>query len=266
MQCRFQRKKTRAILARMNRQILYAGDTSLSAAASYLAGIMHHDAIQFNYLASDQPFDISLLGGECRALVLSDYPSRNFAPGQVEMVARRVEGGLGLLMIGGWESYTGVGGDYGKTALREVLPVGMLEEDDRVNCAQPCLMEMKCAHPVIQDLPFDQVTPSIGGYNRVTLKPEGREILVARRIRISRNGSGFAFSPLESADPLLVTRTFGKGRVTAFMSDVAPHWVGGLVDWGDRRVTARAPGAGEVEVGNWYAQFFCRMIRWTAAI
>ena len=62
------------------------------------------------------------------------------------------------------------------------------------------------------------------------------------------------------------------------------------MDWGDRRITscaapqaapkavpraapeadpaaeitASAPAANEIEVGNWYAQFFANLARWTA--
>jgi hypothetical protein len=51
--------------------------------------------------------------------------------------------------------------------------------------------------------------------------------------------------------PLLVTGQHGAGRVAAITTDVAPHWVGGFVDWGDARVAAQADGAPAIEVGNW---------------
>jgi uncharacterized membrane protein len=247
----------------MNKPIVYAGDTSLREAASYLAGIMQHYGLQFDYLASDQMFDLALLGTECRALILSDYPARNLSASQAEEVTRRVAGGMGLLMIGGWESYTGAGGDYGKTAIRELLPVAMQEQDDRINCPQPCLVELKDPHPMVQDLPFNAVSPTIGGYNRVVTKPAGKEILSARRFKSARKGQDFTFVAIGKADPLLVAGTHGKGRVTAYASDAAPHWVGGLVDWGDARISACGVGANPVEVGNWYARFFYQMIRWT---
>jgi len=252
------------ILGHMTKPILYAGDTALQAAASYLAGIMSHYRISFDYLASDQKFVMP--GKECRLLILSDYPCRNFVSAQVESIAERVRDGMGLLMIGGWESFTGEGGDFRGTAIGDVLPVSMLANDDRVNCAQPCLVERNSTHPIVQDLPFDEVSPSIGGFNRVVAKPEGRTILSARRVAVRRKGKTLAFAPNRKADPLLVAGVSGKGRVAAFASDVAPHWVGGLVDWGITRITACADGAHPVEVGNWYAQFFNQMIRWTAAL
>jgi uncharacterized membrane protein len=249
----------------MSQQVLYTGDTALKEAASYLAGIMHHYGIPFDYLSSDRKFDLSLIGDKCRILILSDYPAGNFRPGQLEEIAGRVEAGMGLLMIGGWESYTGMGGDYGKTAIGKILPVAMSDHDDRVNCPQPCLVERNATHPIVADLPFDEVAPAIGGYNRVVSRTGGQEILSARRFAASRKGSGFSISPVKEADPLLVTGSFGRGRITAFTSDAAPHWVGGLVDWGDARVVACAPGANTVEIGNWYARFFYQMIGWTCS-
>lgn len=243
---------------------MYLGDTALKEAASYLAGIMSHYRIGFDYRASDERFESALLEAEYRAIVLSDYPSKNFDSRQLEQIASRVREGMGLLMIGGWGSFYGIDGAYAGTVLQEVLPVKMQSSDDRINCSQPCLVEKNCAHPIVEGLPFDTACASIGGYNRVTTKPEASEVLSARRFSVRREASGYAFAPFQKAEPLLVVGSFGKGRVVAFTSDVAPHWVGGLVDWGDSRVHACADGAGPVEVGDCYAKLFFQMIRWTA--
>jgi hypothetical protein len=40
------------------------------------------------------------------------------------------------------------------------------------------------------------------------------------------------------------------------MGDVAPHWVGGLVDWGRKRISAQSKEATAVEVGEYYATLF----------
>jgi hypothetical protein len=41
--------------------ILYCGDTALREGASYLAGVMAHFSIPFDYLASNQRFDDKFL-------------------------------------------------------------------------------------------------------------------------------------------------------------------------------------------------------------
>jgi len=250
----------------MTKEILYLGDTVLKEAASYLAGIMAHHKISFDYLPSEAQFTDAIYRDKHRAFVISDFPSKNFQPDHLEKMADRVLEGAGLLMIGGWESFTGLGGDYGDTALQAILPVELMPQDDRVNSAQPCLVEKLQEHPILTDLPFDTVVPGIGGYNRVRAKTGASELLAARRFSVTHGPKGFIFDPAAAADPLLVVDTVGTGRVGAFASDVAPHWVGGLVDWGDARVNACGEGANPVEVGNWYARFFAQLIRWIAQL
>ena len=110
--------------------VLYLGDTKLTAAAAYLAGVMCAYNIDFDYLPSDEKFVPSLLSGDCRAVILSDYPAQNFSAEQLDALVEKAADGMGLLMIGGWESFTGFGGDYNDTTLSEVLPVVM---QDRPN-------------------------------------------------------------------------------------------------------------------------------------
>ncbi len=250
----------------MDKQILYLGDTALKQAASYLAGIMSFHGISFDYRPSDQPAESGLLEWAYRGTVLSDYPAKNFTRLQLEQFAERVRGGAGLLMIGGWESFFGAAGEYADTILADVLPVRMQSSDDRVNCPQPCLIEKKCPHPVVEGLPFETACPAIGGYNRVQTKQGAVEVLSARRFSVKQKSGGYAFTPVGNPEPLLVVGTYGTGRVAAFTSDVAPHWVGGLVDWGERRITACAEGANPIEVGDQYAKLFSQLVRWVAHI
>jgi uncharacterized membrane protein len=249
----------------MHKHILYAGDDSLREAAAYLAGVMTHYSLPFQHVASSEPFSDQLLTQDQGCVVLSDYPSRNFTNEQMELLAERVRTGAGLLMIGGWSSFCGADGGYQGSALAEVLPVVLESEDDRVNCPQPCLVEKRMPHPTVDGLPFETVCPGIGGFNRLNLKPGATEILSARPFHVNRVPEGYSFVPQASA-PLLVVGTWGGGNVAALATDVAPHWVGGLVDWGDGRVHAQARGANPVEVGNWYARLLFQIVRWTARL
>ncbi|MFA5865008.1 MAG: glutamine amidotransferase [Phycisphaerae bacterium] len=250
----------------MKKQILYLGDTAIKEAASYLAGIMTYHNLTFDYLASDKIVSPEMLNVEYRAIIISDYPSANFPPGQLDLLTKKISKGTGLLMIGGWESFTGLNREYTQTTLAEVLPVFLQPTDDRINCPQPCLIEKNQDHEIIATLPFDQHPPTIGGFNLLRAKPQAETILSARRFSVSRSSTGYTFKPFEKSDPLLVVGHHGQGRVTAFASDVAPHWVGGLVDWGDTRVCAQAQNANAIEVGNWYAQFFANVVKWTAGL
>jgi uncharacterized membrane protein len=248
----------------MQKSILYLGDTSLDAAAAYLAGVLHAHGIGFNYLASDQKFPQQLLTDNLAAVIISDYPARNFSSEELDLLAARVAAGLGLLMIGGWESFTGAVGGYNRTVLSDVLPVIMQDRDDRVNCPQPCLIEKAADHKILDSLPIEKCPPGIGGFNRFTAKPGSQTILLARRFSVAFEDGSFRLAPCTQPDPLLVIGSHGKARVCVFASDVAPHWVGGLVDWGDARLSAQAPGAGAIEVGNWYATLLANIVNWTS--
>jgi len=243
---------------------LYLGDTVLKGAGSYLAGVMNFHRIGFDYLASDEKFSDSFLGNTYAAIIISDYPAGNFSAAQLNSIAEHVKAGAGLLMIGGWESFTGANREYTDTILKEVLPVVMQSDDDRINCSGPCLIEKACDHKIVNSLPFEQSPPCSGGFNRLISKGEAETILFARRFKAVRQAEEFEFTRFEEPDPLLVVGSYGKGRVCAFATDAAPHWVGGLVDWGDSRLCAQAPGACAIEVGNWYAEFFANMVNWTA--
>ena len=55
-------------------------------------------------------------------------------------------------------------------------------------------------------------------------------------------------------------------KILEVRRDVAPHWVGGFVDWGLPRVTAEAKGGNAIEVGHDYAKFWKQLLQWTAAM
>lgn len=99
--------------------VLYLGDTSLDTAASYLAGVMTHFNIGFDYAGSDEPADRFLVDeAEYRLIVLSDYPAQNLETSQMEQIIALVCRGTGLLMIGG---YNRVGAKAGARVILEAI-------------------------------------------------------------------------------------------------------------------------------------------------
>jgi uncharacterized membrane protein len=139
----------------------------------------------------------------------------------------------------------------------------MQRSDDRRNCAQPCLIRKMADHPILAGLPWD-TPPGIGGFNELAAKPDAQTLLVSVQMAVRCCGEQFEFARgVES--PLLVVGRHGSGRVAALATDVAPHWVGGFVDWGDRRVVQDIPG-GFIEVGNWYARFFRNLLVWAGRL
>jgi uncharacterized membrane protein len=249
----------------MGTPVLYMGDTSLERAASYLAGVMQAYKINFDYVSSSQRFSNDSLNKNYGAIILSDYQAANFSAEQLAFLKTKVMNGMGLVMVGGWESFVGDGGDYNKTVLKDTLPVIMQEADDRINWWGPCVVEKTSDHAIVASLPLNDKLPVVGGFNEVKAKANAVTILSARRFAVSRAGNVFTFTS-QGINPLLVVGTCGKGRVAAYMGDVAPHWVGGLVDWGEKRVSAQARGATAVEVGQWYAALFANIVRWASNV
>jgi hypothetical protein len=245
----------------MRAKTCYLGDGSLGGPASYLAAIMLDDGLEFDYVPSDETPPVDFMAEPYALYVVSDYPASRFGPAAMTFVAECVRRGSGLVMLGGWESFFGRVGEYHQSPLADVLPVVMQSTDDRHNCAQPCLIHKMAEHPILDGLPWDR-PPGIGGFNVLAAKPDAETLLT---------GVEFSFGWMPSSDfafargrqwPLLVVGQCGRGRTAALATDVAPHWVGGLVDWGDRRVVQEVAGE-RVEMGNWYARFFRNLLVWT---
>jgi uncharacterized membrane protein len=160
-------------------------------------------------------------------VVLSDIGSNSFhltndtflksmpVPDRLEVIKRYVGRGGGLVMIGGYMSFSGIDGRarYAMTPMRDVLPVHMTTCDDRIELPAGAAPVVESPdHPAIGGQAG--AWPALLGYNQVTARA-GAEIVA------TING-----------DPLLVVGTYGEGRVAAFTSDVAPHWAPQVfMDW-----------------------------------
>jgi uncharacterized membrane protein len=167
--------------------------------------------------ANEFPFEAEELTGY-DAVILSDVGADTFllhprtwlhgerTPNRLTTVAEYVEHGGGLIMAGGYMSYQGINGAamYQRSPLAEVLPVTMMDTDDR--CERPEGVEPKKVkdHPIVGDMP--ETWPHLLGYNLVTAKPDA-EVL-------ARVGE----------DPLVVAGSYGKGRSVAIVTDIGPHW------------------------------------------
>lgn len=247
----------------MSDSILYLGDTSLETAAAYLAGVMTHAGLKFDHVAGDAPLAADAVAQPRPLYILSDFPARLVPRPLQQRIAEHVARGAGLLMLGGWESYCGLGGDWADTPLGEILPVHIARSDDRRNCDD--LVLVACAneeHPAVRGLPWRERPPIIGGFNEVRTRAGAELLLTARRYRPRFAGTDVQLTA-GAEHPLLVVGVHGHGRTAALTTDVAPHWVGPLVDWGDERVSAQAPGAPQVEVGSLYVQFLRQLLEWT---
>ncbi|WP_010586088.1 glutamine amidotransferase [Schlesneria paludicola] len=254
----------------MQGSILYCGDTELNGAAAYLAGLMTHWGWTFDYVPSHVPMTTARLDTPRSLLILSDYPAMQFSPDCQELALKKIEQGCGLLMIGGWESYHGLGGDWDGTRLGSALPVDIQTTDDRVNFPQSAWLLPTGDHEIAAGLPWRTCPPAIGGMNQVRAKAGATVVLEAHTYSIKaaepkNQGEPVLSLTPQDVRPALVVGQHGSGRTASFLSDVAPHWVGGLVDWGLPRVTGQAAGGPAIEVGHDYAQLWKQLLHWTAA-
>jgi uncharacterized membrane protein len=271
---------------------LYLGDDDITRAAAYLSGIMTHFNIPFERVDSSASPAGKLNAAKYDAYILSDYPRKNFQPGQLESVRDAVAQGAGLLMIGGWESFHGRLGEYHDSALADVLPVTMHDKDDRRNFSQGVFVLKHQDHPILAGLPWEK-PPFIGGLNIFKPKPNTHLLLqavssdvrivkedevadyhndsifnyinkpVEERFSVSLPGGDAMFLTLTETHPLLVTGQYGRGRTAALATDAAPHWVGGFVDWGKKRICPKLSGNEFLEFGEDYARFFAQLVSWT---
>lgn len=126
---------------------------------------------------------------------------------RLDLLSSWVRQGGGLLMIGGYLSFSGIEGKarYDRSPLAEVLPVSCLPDDDRVECPPGCVPVVHIpTHPAIASLPAEW--PHLLGWNRTILREES--MLLAS----------------VGGDPLVAVRQVGNGRSAVFTSDCAPHW------------------------------------------
>jgi uncharacterized membrane protein len=269
---------------------LYLGDDDITRAAAYLCGVMTYYHLPFEHVDSSAGLPDHFSSTRYDAYIISDYPRTNFQTGQLERIRDSVAQGAGLLMIGGWESFHGQLGEYHKSVLAEVLPVEMLQCDDRCNFSQGAMVLKHHDHPIFDGLTWAR-PPVIGGLNQFTAKPESNLLLkavtadiqvvneyevvncnnsvfnyicrpVEERFSLLLPGGDAMFLTLTEIFPLLVVGQYGKGRTAALATDAAPQWVGGLVDWGKQRISQKLSNGNRVEVGEDYARFFAQLVRW----
>jgi len=167
-------------------------------------------------LLRDNQFDVFLI---------EDVDAAAFRPEDLTALAKAVEKGKGLIMLGGFHSF-GAGGYY-NSPLRDVLPINItrLERQDvnplsdvsmdlHLNAPQGITMLPTRPHPITrladesQNEEVWKRLPPLTGANRFRRLKDNAQVLAE-----SQNG-----------DPLLVSAEYGKGRVLAFAGDSTYRW------------------------------------------
>lgn len=228
------------------RRVLFAGESWVSTAthingfdqfatASYHTGgdpflkAMEGSGFDISFLPAHQAqwdfpqtmealcaFDAVILSdiGSNTLLLHPDTSARNKrTPNRLRLLKDYVAQGGGFLMFGGYCSFQGFQGAarYHKTAIEEILPVHCQAYDDRVETPEgvtPVMVPGE-VHPILTGIEPDW--PHLLGFNEVVAKPDATVL-----VRAPDDYGGL---------PLLATRSFGKGRTVAWMSDIGPHWL-----------------------------------------
>ncbi|MTD17046.1 cytoplasmic protein [Nakamurella sp. YIM 132087] len=129
-------------------------------------------------------------------------------------VADYVAGGGGLLMVGGYLTFSGIDAKarWGRSPLAPALPVTLFDRDDRVELPGGAAPQVVAEHPVVAGL--DLEWPALLGLNEVVAKDGATTLATC------------------AGHPLLVLGEYGSGRSAAFTSDLAPHWAPpAFLDW-----------------------------------
>lgn len=193
-----------------------------------------------NHLAADKfPTTLEELN-QYKAVILSDIGSNTLLlpksvftqgkklPNRLELVKEYVEKGGSFLMIGGYMSFTGIDAKtrYGETAVKDILPIRMLDTDDRVEAPQGFHPQVAKEHEILSGIPKEW--PHFLGYNKtIALEDRGEHLVTI------------------DGDPFISVMEYGKGRTAIFTSDCAPHW-------------------GPVEFLNWeyYNKLWINILNW----
>ena len=186
------------------------------------------------------PFEIDELS-TYDVVILSDIGANTFllsqrtavhsqlAPNRLELIREFVLAGGGLLMVGGYLTFQGIGAkaNYKGSPVEEVLPVRLQAGDDRHEMpqgAKPSITDTD--HPAVAGLAD---WPHFLGYNRSTLAP-GADLLATI-----------------AGDPFIAVAKPGRGRSAIFSSDCGPHW-----------------GPPEFLAWDGYPRLWTNLVRWLA--
>lgn len=126
---------------------------------------------------------------------------------RLKLLREYTKSGGGLIMVGGYMTFQGIDAKarYAGSPVEEVLPVNILERDDRVECPEGAEPQVQMPdHPIVAGLAGEW--PALLGYNQIIAKP------------------GASVVATVGEDPLIAVWEHEKGRAAAFASDCGPHW------------------------------------------
>lgn len=150
---------------------------------------------------------ISDVGANTFLLTRSVFGQSKSEPNRLQLIRDYVLAGGGLLMVGGYLSFSGVEAKarYADSPLADVLPVDILRVDDRAEHPEGAVPAVVVPdHPALGGVGADW--PALLGYNTTVAKDDADVLATI-------NGA-----------PLIAVTQAGAGRSAVFTSDMSPHW------------------------------------------
>lgn len=191
----------------------------------FFLGAMKDNGIDCDYIPTNKvmeefPWTLEELK-KYDAIAVSDVGSDTFlvsertmngekTPNRLKLIEQYVNEGGSYLMWGGYISFTGLYGKgfYKNTPIEKILPVEMMQTDDRVEVPEGFLPKIVAKnHPILQGIP-EKWEGWFLSYNRLIPKKNATVIGVIEE---------------HNNDPFLVVGEYGKGRTMASAVDCAHH-------------------------------------------
>jgi len=190
--------------------------------------------------------------------ILGDLDCSYIRPEQQELFVRRIRGGAGLVMLGGYHSL-GPGG-YDGTPLGEVLPVrlGSREAGQITDSFLPRLTPEGARHPIFANIagffPTEQGEAKIGGLPLLDgcTRVEGARpvaTVLATLPGLPSAGDGDPRPNAPDPMPVLAVRPVDRGRTAVFCGDTTRKW-----QQGPRALDQQSP----------FLRFWGQMVSWLA--
>lgn len=171
----------------------------------------HIAAIKFPITLEDlEEYDVIILSdiGSNTLLLNEDVFKRGQKmPNRLELIKEFVHNGGGFGMMGGYMSFQGIDGKakYAHTAIADILPVKMMETDDRFETPEgiyPTIIDH--SHPILEGI--SKAWPHFLGYNML-FEIDPKYVIGKFNEHVFMAG-----------------KEVGKGRTFVFASDISPHW------------------------------------------
>ena len=221
-------------------RVLLAGESWISQAThfkgfdSFTSVTFHTGADEFIAAAASEGIDVEQMYAhdvpqkfprtvaelsEYDVVILSDIGANSFvlppetwlegqsASNPLVSLAEWTRAGGGLMMAGGYLSFQGfqARANFARSPIADVLPVTMLDCDDRAETPQGANADVVMPeHPIAGS--WTGQAPDLLGYNVVTARPEAEVVATV------------------AGDVLIATMEPGEGRSLVWTTDIGPHW------------------------------------------